>query len=139
MFRSDTLLYLPYLDHRLFDYLMSIPGEDLNDKTFHTDAIARGYPQWAHLPFALDETDPSAVRLSWSSRHRRNARLAFDTAAHLLRRRDAWVDRLTVIPRLIGLLGERDASHPAFWFNAEKILWATQIERFARGIRLDAQ
>ena len=133
MFRSDTLLYLPYLDHRLFDYLMSIPGEDLIDKTFHTDAIARGYPQWAHLPYALDETDPSAARLSWLSRHQRNARLAFDTAAHLLRRRDSWVDRLAVIPRLMGLLGERDASHPAFWFNAEKILWATQLERFASG------
>lgn len=131
MFRTDTLLYMPFLDHQLFDYLTSIPGEELVDKTFHTDALSRGYPQWAHLPYALAESDRRATRLSQLSRRCYNARLALDMAAYLVRRRDSWVDRLAVLPRLMGLLGHADARHSVFWFNPERILWATQLERHA--------
>jgi hypothetical protein len=135
VFRSDTLLYFPYLDHPLFDYLMSIPGEDLSDKTFHTDTISRGYPQWAHLPYALEQSDPAAAKWSWLAGQRRKARLAFGMGAHLLRRRDSWVDRLAVLPRLIAHMGNWDAGRSPFWFDPEKILWATQLERHAVGNR----
>jgi hypothetical protein len=124
---------MPFLDHRLFDYLSSIPGEELDDKTLHTDALSKAYPQWAHLPYELAESDPRAARSSQLSRRRYNGRLALDMAAHLVRQRDSWVDRLAVLPRLVGLLGQADARHSVFWFNPERILWTTQLERHALG------
>jgi asparagine synthase (glutamine-hydrolysing) len=135
MFRADALVYMPFLDHRLYDYLTSIPGEELDDKTFHTDAIARGFPQWAQLPYALWEWDPRAARKSPWLERRHNARLALDLAAHLIRQRDSWVDRRAVLPRLAGLLGRADARRSVFWFTPERIVWATQLERHAAGLR----
>jgi len=44
-------VYLPYLDHDLFDFLTSFQPEHIWNHTFHTDSILRGYPQWAHIPF----------------------------------------------------------------------------------------
>jgi asparagine synthetase B (glutamine-hydrolysing) len=138
LFRADTLLYMPFLDHRVVDYLMSIPCEDLIDKKFHTDALARGYPQWANLPYALDESDPRAARLSSLTARRFSTRLALVVAELLMQRRDAWVDRLAVLPRLVGLLGRTDARRSAFWFNPERIVWATQLERLALGWHTEA-
>jgi hypothetical protein len=132
MFRPDSSVYLPYFDHSLFDYLSSIPGEDLNDKTFHTDAISKAYPQWAQFPYALDDGDPKAAMLSSFSRRRFNTRLAFDTALYLLQQQNPWVDRMAVIPRLATLVGAKDAGRSPYWFSTEKILWATQLERFHR-------
>jgi asparagine synthase (glutamine-hydrolysing) len=131
MYRSDTLLYLPYFDHAFFDYMMSIPGEDLVDKRFHTDAISRGYPQWAHIPYALNASDPAAARPAPFSRRRWNTRLAVALAVHLLRRRDAWVNRFEVIRRLSTLVGAEDPLRTAYWFNTERIIWATQLQRHA--------
>ena len=78
--------------------------------------------------------------LSSFSRRRMNTRLAFDTAAHLLKQRDPWVDRMAVIPRLATLIGAKDASRSPYWFSTERIIWATQLERFnrstARGVPL---
>ena len=74
------------------------------------------------------------------SRRRLNTRLAFDTAAHLLKRRDAWVDRMAVIPRLATLVGAKDAGRsPVTGFTTERIIWATQLERFNRESREAAE
>ena len=43
----------PYLDHALFDFLASLPGDLMVDRRFHTDTIARAYPEWAHVPYEV--------------------------------------------------------------------------------------
>ncbi|MFE7115057.1 asparagine synthase-related protein, partial [Streptomyces sp. NPDC057654] len=45
-------VHLPYLDHDLFDLTASLPEHVLADEGFHTEAIRRAYPRFAHLPFA---------------------------------------------------------------------------------------
>jgi asparagine synthetase B (glutamine-hydrolysing) len=131
LFRPDTTLYLPYLDHAIVDYLMSIPGEELDDKKFHTDAISRAYPQWSTIPYALDERDPQAIRVSDFDLRRQNVRTAVDLGLHLFKRRDPWIDRWAIAPRLAALCFAKEATHSAYWFNTERIIWATQLARAA--------
>lgn len=44
-------VYAPFLDHDLYDFLTGLPVEMLIDHTFHSDAISRGYPEHAGLPY----------------------------------------------------------------------------------------
>jgi asparagine synthase (glutamine-hydrolysing) len=69
--------YAPYLDRDLFDLLSSLPAELLMDRSLHTDAIARAWPQHANLPYerkGLKVQDRAAQR-----------RLAASLAAAVLR------------------------------------------------------
>jgi asparagine synthase (glutamine-hydrolysing) len=70
--------YAPYLDRDLFDFLSSLPAELLMDRTLHTEAIARAWPQHANVPYerkGLKIQDRAAER-----------RLAASLAAAVLRR-----------------------------------------------------
>jgi putative transposase len=86
----------------------------------------------AHRQLVGDAQHQQAAMLSSFSRRRFNTQLALDAALHLLQERDAWVDRMAVIPRLATLVGPRDADRSPYWFSTEKIIWATQLERFNR-------
>lgn len=51
IYRGVDTVYLPYLDHDLFDFLSSVPPEKLWGHMVHNEAILKGYPQYAHVPF----------------------------------------------------------------------------------------
>jgi hypothetical protein len=48
----------PYLDADLFDFLAALPPELTIDKRFHTDAIARAFPEHERLPYATLSSRP---------------------------------------------------------------------------------
>jgi asparagine synthase (glutamine-hydrolysing) len=54
----------PYLDRELWSFLSSLPAEMLVDRKLHTDAIARGYPDFADIPYFKDKVspDPALIR-----------------------------------------------------------------------------
>jgi asparagine synthase (glutamine-hydrolysing) len=55
----SRLVWCPYLDSDLFDFLSSIPARVLlsdHYHQFHTDTILRAYPRFAHIPFARKGT-----------------------------------------------------------------------------------
>jgi len=56
LWNRARLIWCPYLDAELYDFLSSIPARVLLSPAayhqFHTDAILRGYPRFAHIPFA---------------------------------------------------------------------------------------
>lgn len=66
----DHRVRLPYVDHRLFDLLAGLRPEVILPKGghFHTEAIRRGFPRWADLPFedtrARPCPDPAYYRLA---------------------------------------------------------------------------
>lgn len=49
---ADFKVYVPFLDHELFDFLASLPAEYFLDHTFHDQTIARSYPQWSHFRYS---------------------------------------------------------------------------------------
>ena len=58
--RNVSTVYTPYLDHEVFDLLSSLPPVIFEDHAFHDDAIARAYPEFADLPYAVPKKDDRA-------------------------------------------------------------------------------
>jgi hypothetical protein len=51
----------PYMDIEVYDFLSAMPWQFFVDQQFHTDAIARAFPEYAHLPYAVKgASGPSA-------------------------------------------------------------------------------
>jgi asparagine synthase (glutamine-hydrolysing) len=55
VFSGVRTCFCPYLDHRLFDFLASLPAEMLLDKTFHSDTISAAHPRHAAIPYAAPQ------------------------------------------------------------------------------------
>jgi asparagine synthase (glutamine-hydrolysing) len=47
----DVTVFAPYLDRDLYDLLAALPARLLMDRALHTDAIAKAWPQYAHVPY----------------------------------------------------------------------------------------
>jgi hypothetical protein len=47
----------PYLDRDLFDFLAALPAEVFMDHAFHTETIARAYPEYAAVPYSAKGAD----------------------------------------------------------------------------------
>lgn len=52
----------PYLDHEVWEYLMSLPASLLVDHQFHIEAIRAAHPAAADLPYASKRQLPAAVQ-----------------------------------------------------------------------------
>ena len=117
MMRGVPTVYSPYLDHHLYDFLSSLAPEVMSptlsasDKSFHSEAVLRGYPRFAHIPFedkAAPKRDPRAV----------DARFAADAARYLLPRAGRGSRLLNtqyVRPRLLYGLARRSYREAAGW------------------------
>lgn len=118
-------VYAPYLDHDLFDFMVTLPASMLMDRTFHDTAIARAYPAFAHIPYADNKhaprTDDTGVR----------ARFFAETARRFLfRKRSALM--ANAVPRtkmLVGMLS-RGRINPSV---SPMILYMDQLESLAKG------
>jgi asparagine synthase (glutamine-hydrolysing) len=45
-------VHCPFMDHRVFGHIMSLPPSLTMDSDFHTDAIHRAFPRYADIPFS---------------------------------------------------------------------------------------
>jgi len=51
LFHGVNTVYSPFLDHDVYDFLISLPWRSLQDNTLQTDALLAAFPQYAHMPF----------------------------------------------------------------------------------------
>ena len=106
----DLTVYAPYLDRDLFDFLSALPAELLMDRSLHTDAIARAWPQHARMPY---ERKGLKVPDRWAQR-----RAAAASIAAVLRRRSRpYLRRATLLPMLAATLAD----------GAAERLWPTPL------------
>jgi hypothetical protein len=59
---SAAAVYCPFLVPEFVDFSLSLPYAVTRDQRLHDDAIARGYPAQAHIPYADGFTDPPLGR-----------------------------------------------------------------------------
>ena len=128
LMRQGGDIYTPLADRHLLEFLLSLPPETVSstlmreDKSFHSDAIARAFPAAAHLPFESDGAPHTDARL-----HDR----AFSTsvAKYLLRRsaRSRLMRRPYVWPRLAKALVSRRYAESTRWL-ASRSLYLAQVE-----------
>jgi hypothetical protein len=135
MMRAVPTVYSPYLDHGLYDFLSSLPPEIMSptltasDKSFHSEAVLRGYPRFAHIPFedkAAPRRDPRTS----------DARFGADAARYLLPRigfGSRLLNARYVMPRLLYGLGRRRYREAASWLPA-LALYLFQLDAVARQI-----
>lgn len=124
MMRPLGAVHTPLVDRALAEFLLSLEPEIVSpvlsrsDKSFHSEAIVRGYPRFAHIPF---EADPPPRRDA--SAHYRQ--FAFDVARHLLGdgtgrrhgqpRATRWMRSSYVLPRLAYMLVNRQYAAAMRW------------------------
>jgi asparagine synthase (glutamine-hydrolysing) len=133
MMRGVPTVYSPYLDHDLFDFLSSLPPEVMSptlsasDKSFHSEAVLRGYPRWAHIPFedkGAPKRDPRAL----------DAQFGADAARYLLPRAGFGARLLNaryVMPRLLYGLARRPYREATSWLPT-MALYLSQLDAVAR-------
>jgi hypothetical protein len=114
-------VYAPYLDHDLFDFLAGLPASLLADHAFHTDTIARAYPQYALLPYE-DKNIPATDTFDC------DAGFGRELARHLLSRHPSRLMRHGFLrPRLLASLLNRKLSASTHWYGA-MALYLHQLE-----------
>ncbi|MBL4603886.1 MAG: hypothetical protein JKY84_14165 [Emcibacteraceae bacterium] len=57
-------VFAPFLDPEVFEFLTSLPVEYFLDHNFHTKAISKFYPQYAHLPYENKDAPRKKVKTS---------------------------------------------------------------------------
>jgi len=122
-------VYCPYLDHDVFDFLINLDASYAMGNALHDQAILRGYPEYAHLPFE-DKDTPKIAGLDYSAYYR-NFILEFVT--HLLRHPSSLLSDKVRIPRLMAML-LRDLMRPHCehsWY-VRPMLYTLELERTAR-------
>jgi hypothetical protein len=132
MMRAVPTVYSPYLDHDLYDFLSSLAPEIMSptlsasDKSFHSEAVLRGYPRYAHIPFedkAAPKRDARAV----------DAQFGADAARYLLPRMGFGARLLNaryVMPRLLYGLARRRYRESTNWLPALS-LYLCQLDALA--------
>ncbi|HEX8013243.1 MAG TPA: asparagine synthase-related protein, partial [Casimicrobiaceae bacterium] len=123
---ADLVVYSPFLDHDLCDFLLGLPAEMTLDRRLHDDAIRAAYPKYADLPYE-SRLPESAGALD----RRHSFRNVRDLTAYILRMRprrlaNPWF----VLPRLAAGLASFGAVWPGSWF-VHVVLYLTQLESFA--------
>lgn len=132
LYGAKAEVLAPYMDDDVLDFLLALPGELLLDKRMHDDAIARGHPKWAGLPYGRNDWDDDAARWPPLARRAWFARVGVDLASTLAVHRSAWIQRGFVVPRLAYLLVDGTADR--VWFDLDRVHWLAQLERWIGGV-----
>jgi asparagine synthase (glutamine-hydrolysing) len=109
---------VPFLDRDLWSLLAGLPGEMFVDHTFHTEVIARSFPEFADLPYS---------RIKLADPFRRRARKAAELLRHL------WTDsvptgRLRVTARTLAAVASNAPASTLDW-TIPWVVYASQIAR----------
>jgi asparagine synthetase B (glutamine-hydrolysing) len=89
----------PYLDHEVFDFLISLPVEVFVPPSFHAEAIQRAFPEHASIPF-------ETPRLEFDDGYRVELRRQFGEIDALMEQRPPrLLDRERVQERMADLAG----------------------------------
>lgn len=113
-------VFCPYIDHDLYDFLVSLPTSIVLDHKFHTEAIQRAYPQHNYIPFEKKRT----ALVNDRGYYRRLARqLAFYITT---RGNSQMVNTSLILPRLF--LCAISGDFRLLWWNPIFALYLLQIE-----------
>ncbi len=127
IYSGAPVVFAPYVDHDLFDFVTSLPGSMLVGRQFHIDAIYRAFPKYAHLQFAAGWGQGPPREDRWFNR-----RFAGETMVPLLlRRASMFMRRDYLVPRLAKRLwdGRTWVNGGYYGTYPQLILYLLQLER----------
>ncbi|MDP2654683.1 MAG: asparagine synthase-related protein [Candidatus Omnitrophota bacterium] len=121
-------VFTPYLDHELFRFLSSLPGDMAGDREFHTDSIRRAYPRHAHIPFENEGPKKSPAILD-----KKTAEINRGVAFYYLSRfkfRGSIFDTNYLLPRMMRCLCSTKYAASLNWLPMPRVLFLTQLADF---------
>jgi hypothetical protein len=120
----------PFLDHKLFDFLIGLPVEFVGDYTFHAETIRRYYPSVADIPFF---SGPCRRPSNGSPVFRK---MALDLLRHGLRSMpSAHVSFRHVLPRLMRAIIDPRYSYSMLWLGPT-MLYGLELENCSTAHKL---
>jgi hypothetical protein len=117
----ELTVYAPYLDRELYDFLTGLPASLLMDRTLHSEAIARAWPQYAEIPY-----ERKGLRIE--DRPATRALAAEIVGAVMHHGMGEWVRRSALLPALVATCLDGDAER--LW-HGPLILYFDQIVKVA--------
>lgn len=120
-------VHAPYLDHDLFDFMTTLPIDMLMDRTFHTDAMARAYPAFAHIPYANHKAAPPS-----DDTHVKARFLAEASRRFLLRRPSPLLNNVMARTKLLAGVMTRGHVNPSI---SPLVIYLDQIDSMIRNLR----
>ncbi len=124
--REIPVVYSPFLDHDLYDFLASLPGEMAIGTDFHGAAIRLAYPKFADLPF-------ERTKVSRGPHHSLFRRFALETLRFMLGKRSNHIKQHYVLPRLMRCLIDEKYSFSVNWI-APMTVYLLQLEGLTNSI-----
>lgn len=112
MFPPSLTVFCPYLDPAVFDLLIGSPPSFFLDHAFHTETIARTYPDLAYLRYEDKSAPVRPEPAYWR-------RFALEMAAYLVRHGGGVINRRYVLPRLAKVAAE--GGPQGLWFLPSRV------------------
>ncbi len=117
----------PFLDHDLFDFMVSLPVTLVGDYTLHATTLRTEFPRYAHIPFFSQPNQPPAD--AWKSLRRAARATLVWFMAHGASRN---VSRGFVLSRLARAQVDRRYCASIGWLPPQ-VLYLAQLGQLARG------
>jgi len=130
VFRQIPTVFSPYLDHEVYDFLSSLPPGIQLDKQFHSDAIRRAFPQYAHIPFEEKNAPAAESRKQY-------IQFRIDFALFVVSKKPSSLfRRSSLMPDLLGPLVRRRLSPLVLYlFQLEQVKEMTLTRAGRHGIQ----
>ncbi len=105
--RARRAVFMPYLDHALYDFLTSLPARFFLECQFHTEAIRRAHPSYSRIPFhSRCSSEVSGPSFDYTANCA--TQFALDTGGLCLRRpRGHLLRRSSLVLRILRALVDR--------------------------------
>jgi hypothetical protein len=117
-------VFSPYSDHRLYDFLNTIPASLKIPGRVHNLAIKRTYPEYAHIPYMLRSTGQLKMRGT-------DRRFIREFASFILKSRPCRMLRYRyLIPRLLASLFTKKYAATSHWF-IRLVVYMYRLEELA--------
>jgi hypothetical protein len=127
LLRNVRTVFAPFVDHTLYDFLASAPASVFMDHKLHSETIARAYPEFADIPYAVK-------RVASPAYYTHMRQFAIDTLFYVLReKREPLLRTPYVLTRLCAgaLLPRRIKA--ARWI-APMAVYICQLQRVSSSI-----
>ena len=110
VFADLGTVFSPYLDHALYDLLAGLEANMLVEHDFHSEAIRRGFPKYAGIPYSVKPA---------SFVHDKNhcRQFALEVATNSLTRKCSFLRKSFLLPRLFRSLFDPSYVSAVLWLG----------------------
>jgi hypothetical protein len=117
---ANVEILCPYLDHDVFDFLISLPVDVFVPPSFHAEAIQRAFPAYATIPF-------ESPTVQFDDEYRAELRRQFSEINAMMEQHPPRIVSRARVRARLAELAERERVPAQFLPN---LLYALQLERF---------